>query len=180
MNLEGFNGELEEALGSTGILSHTRNIFRRRKTNTNYKSILIAKQIKKFVNGYLTKINKEFERVEGHFVQQMRVLITLESVIRNNQNSQLILNHFVSEYNTEIKTVQAFQKKENDRLLRTIRNAGAKEVAVYVGMQALPAPMTGTAALPYFGVEYAAIISLLAITLKYIMIAGYTYYLGRE
>ena len=76
--------------------------------------------------------------------------------------------------------MQAFQKKENDRLLRTIRNAGAKEVAVYVGMQALPAPMTGTAALPYFGVEYAAIISLLAITLNYIMIAGYTYYIGRE
>jgi len=47
-------------------------------------------------------------------------------------------------------------------------------------MQALPAPMTGTAALPYFGVEYAALISLLAITLKYMMIAGYTYHIGRE
>ena len=179
-NLEEFNEELEETLESTGIISHTWNIFRRRKTNTSYKSVLITRQIKKFVNGYLTRINKEFERVEGHFVQQMRVLITLESIIRNNQDTQLVLNHFVSEYNTEIKTVQAFQKKENDRLLRTIRNAGAKEVAIYVGMQALPAPMTGTAALPYFGVEYAALISLLAITLKYMMIAGYTYHIGRE
>ena len=122
-SLEQFNELLEFILEGKGVLNHTWSLLRKRKTDTSYKSILITKQVKKFINSYLKKINREFERVEANFMQQMKILITLESVIRNNQDPQVTLNYFVSEYNQEIKTIKSFQKKENDRLLHTIRNA---------------------------------------------------------
>lgn len=175
-NIHKFRNEVDVLARQAGILKSISSFFRRKKQRTTLQSSAFVKYAYKITKKYSNKSEEEFNKVYSYFLEQYNLL----KQIKKPANRQILTNFIELCENENLITKEFYKTKLNDRMMKIIYKVSPKQAAVLMIMLNLPASGQiipfGT---PFFGIQFAIILGVLAEVVKWIGVVGYSYYLAK-